>query len=105
MICNEFYIQYEQPWVLKKTNVDRLNYVLLLSLESLRIASILMQPIVPNVSTQLMVKLGIPNDDIAWCDAEKFCWETDVLKSSQKFPNDKRILFDRINKFDLTRYS
>ena len=98
LITTNNYIQHEQPWVLKKTNVDRLNYVLLLSLESLRISSILMQPIVPNVSTQLMEKLGIPNDDIAWCDAEKFCWDTDILKSSKNFPIDKRILFDRINK-------
>ena len=98
LITTNNYIQHEQPWVLKKTNVDRLNYVLLLSLESLRISSILMQPIVPNISTQLMVKLGISNDDIAWCDAEKFCWDTDILKSSKNFPNDKRILFDRIDK-------
>ena len=91
------YIQNEKPWELKKTDIERLDYVLILSLESLRISGILLQPIVPKLSNHLLVKLGVPNDKRLWSNAEKFHWETfDLKENSRKLSGEKLVLFHKI---------
>lgn len=61
--CNA-YVQHEQPWILAKssTNQDkqRLRNLIFVTLECLRIGGILLQPIVPQISKQLLDILNIP---------------------------------------------
>ena len=52
-------VQEEQPWKLKSLNPERLNLILYLTLECLRISGILLQPIVPTLAGRLLDKLSI----------------------------------------------
>ena len=91
------YMTKEQPWILKKVDVERLNYVLILCLESLRISGILLQPIVPNISEQVLTKLGVPCDSRAWKDAETFSWEESKTGDKiRMFSKEKLVLFPKI---------
>ncbi|CAF1218278.1 unnamed protein product [Rotaria magnacalcarata] len=60
--CNA-YVQHEQPWLLAKSTIEndrqRLQILIYLTLECLRICGILLQPIVPSISKQLLDVLGI----------------------------------------------
>ena len=92
------YIQEEKPWELRKTDSQRLEYVLLISLESLRICAILLQPIIPKLSKQLLVKLGVPENERLWSNAERLCWNDNIKeKAIQKFSDEKLVLFQKIN--------
>jgi methionyl-tRNA synthetase len=60
--CNA-YVQHEQPWILAKsaiqTDKERLQTLIYLTFECLRICGILLQPIVPSIAKQLLDILGI----------------------------------------------
>ncbi|CAF0973486.1 unnamed protein product [Rotaria sordida] len=60
--CNT-YVQHEQPWLLAKSTLEydqqRLQILIYLTLECLRICGILLQPIVPSISKQLLDILDI----------------------------------------------
>ncbi|CAF0804552.1 unnamed protein product [Rotaria sp. Silwood1] len=60
--CNA-YVQHEQPWVLAKSTIEndqqRLQILIYLTLECLRICGILLQPIVPSITKQLLDILDI----------------------------------------------
>ena len=89
------YIQKEEPWVLKKTNQNRLDYVLILGLESLRVTGILLQPIVPKSSDLLLRKLGIAQSKRLWCDAETLLFHSNSIRNNS-FSKDKIVLFPKI---------
>lgn len=63
--CNA-YVQHEQPWILAKSSRDsdreRLRTIISFTLECLRISGILLQPIVPNISRQLLNTLAIDSN-------------------------------------------
>ena len=64
-LCN-VYVQHEQPWQLAKLTNEkdqqRLKTLIYVTLECLRISGILLQPIVPSISKQLLDILSIdPN--------------------------------------------
>lgn len=63
--CNAF-IQHEQPWILAKSSRDcdqeHLRTIIAFTLECLRISGILLQPIVPNISRQLLNILAIDSN-------------------------------------------
>ena len=63
--CNA-YVQHEQPWILAKSSRDsdqeRLRMIISFTLECLRISGILLQPIVPNISRQLLNTLAIDSN-------------------------------------------
>ena len=91
------YISKEEPWVLKKTDTARLDYVLILSLESVRISGILLGPIVPNLSKRLLKKLGVSKHKTLWHNAEKFCWaDNETIDKAPKFSEDKLVLFPKV---------
>ena len=91
------YMTKEEPWLLKKADVERLNYVLILCLESLRISGILLQPIVPNISERVLSKLGVSYDSRAWKDAETFSWEESKTGNDiRTFSKEKLVLFPKI---------
>ncbi|HEX2246981.1 MAG TPA: class I tRNA ligase family protein, partial [Arthrobacter sp.] len=52
------YFAEQAPWVLRKTDVERMNTVLYVTLEVLRIVSILVQPVMPGSAAKLLEVLG-----------------------------------------------
>ena len=52
----------KEPWNLKESPSE-LNVVLYESIESLRVAGILLQPIVPELSNRLLDGIGIPKEE------------------------------------------
>jgi methionyl-tRNA synthetase len=57
------YFAEQAPWVLRKTDVGRMNTVLYVTLEVLRIVSILAQPVMPNAMDALLNTLGQPEGE------------------------------------------
>ena len=55
-------ITNEKPWELRKSNLIRLGAVLNLALDSLRISTILLQPITPGLCDKILNKLNIPEE-------------------------------------------
>lgn len=64
--CNG-YVQHEQPWLLAKSKVEndqqRLHELIYLTLDCIRICGILLQPIVPSITKQLLDILGIDQNN------------------------------------------
>lgn len=52
------YFSAQQPWVLRKTDPERMNSVLYTTLEVLRVAAILVQPVMPESAGKLLTMLG-----------------------------------------------
>jgi len=52
------YFADQQPWVLRKTDPDRMNTVLYVTLEVLRVVAILAQPVMPTGAGQILTALG-----------------------------------------------
>ncbi|BCW45992.1 methionine--tRNA ligase [Arthrobacter sp. StoSoilB5] len=57
------YFADQAPWVLRKTDVERMNTVLYVTLEVVRIVSILAQPVMPSSSAKLLEVLGQPEGE------------------------------------------
>jgi methionyl-tRNA synthetase len=57
------YFAEQAPWVLRKTDVERMNTVLYVTLEVLRIVAILVQPVMPTAAASLLETLGQPDGD------------------------------------------
>ena len=53
------YINDEEPWKLKKTNIGRMNNILHISLAQIAKISILLNPIIPKASTKVLEALNI----------------------------------------------
>lgn len=61
-------VQETQPWILAKNPemIDKLNAVLALAFESLRINAILLQPIIPNFSKFILDKINVDPEHRLW---------------------------------------
>ena len=58
-------IQTEKPWELKKAgNFEKLGAVINLSLNSVRICAILLQPIIPGLADNILSKLNVQKKDV-----------------------------------------
>ena len=53
------YINDEEPWKLKKTDIERMNNILHIALEQIAKISILLNPIIPISSTKVLSALNI----------------------------------------------
>jgi len=53
------YINDEEPWKLKKNNIEKMNNILHLSLEQIAKISILLNPIIPNASSKVLDALNV----------------------------------------------
>jgi len=53
------YINDEEPWKLKKSNIEKMNNILHLSLEQIAKISILLNPIIPNATIKVLEALKI----------------------------------------------
>ena len=56
------YINDEEPWKLKKTNNEKMNNILHLSLEQIAKISILLNPIIPNSTSKVLNALNIKTE-------------------------------------------
>lgn len=76
-LTNNFF-ETLKPWEMKKQSDRRseLNATLLLAMESLRVASIILQPVIPSLTNQLLDKLNVPDEERRWTDAEGFIWKS-----------------------------
>jgi methionyl-tRNA synthetase len=52
------YFAAQQPWALKKTDPERMNTVLYVTIEVLRQVGILLSPFIPHASAKLLTALG-----------------------------------------------
>lgn len=57
------YIDVQAPWVLKKTDTERMNTVLYVLMEVMRHVGILYQPLMPTSSNKILDQLGVPEDE------------------------------------------
>ncbi len=56
------YIDHQAPWALRKTDLDRMNTVLRVLLEAIRVMGFLLQPFMPETMAKLLDQLGIAAD-------------------------------------------
>ena len=87
------YINDEEPWKLKKTNLEKMNNVLFLSLEQIAKISILLSPIIPIGTDKVLDSLNIKKSDrnLAFLDGKKLFDDEVIIK-------DFKILFKKIAK-------
>ena len=85
------YINDEEPWKLKKSNLEKMNNILHISLEQIAKISILLSPIIPDKTSKVLDALNINNDlrNLAFFDGE------DVLHKDISL-NNLDILFKKI---------
>lgn len=57
------YIDDMEPWVLRKTDPDRMATVIYVLMEVLRYAAILYQPLIPDSSNKILDQLTVPEDE------------------------------------------
>lgn len=57
------YIDDQEPWVLRKTDLDRMATVLYVLMEVLRYVAILYQPIMPESTNKILDVLTVPEDE------------------------------------------
>lgn len=93
--ANRFF-ESQKPWELcKKDQSPHQNCVLHLTMETLRVCGILLQPIVPELSDTLLRKLGIPKEKRMWKDIRPFSWEQGRL-CNIPISGEKIMLYKRI---------
>jgi len=84
------YIDVQAPWVLKKTDTERMNTVLYVLMEVMRHVGILYQPLMPTSSNVILDQLGVPKDerDFEHLDKEecKILLGREVSKPKAVFP-------------------
>src|SRR3569833_1318575 len=56
------YFSAQEPWVLRKTDEERFRTVLYTTLETVRIATLLSQPVMPEATAKLLDLLGQPDE-------------------------------------------
>ena len=85
MTLNQFLID---PYL----DIERLRTVLHVTMESLRVCGILLQPIVPDLSGRLLDKLAVRDSERAWADAKP------VGRRSEDVPlsDEQVVLFRKI---------
>lgn len=85
-----------KPWELKKNQqMEKLDVVIHLTLETLRISAILLQPLIPNVSKKLLDKINIDESHRTFENTKILSWQNDKFKEMVLVP-EKLILFKRI---------
>ncbi|MDC0248178.1 methionine--tRNA ligase [Pelagibacteraceae bacterium] len=87
------YINDEEPWKLKKTNIEKMNNILHISLEQIAKISLLLNPIIPSSTLKVLDALNIKKDQ----QKLNFLDGKDVLPNQVKI-NNLSILFNKIIK-------
>lgn len=91
-----------RPWELRKAGAAQqlqLDAVLCTTLETLRVCGIVLQPIVPDLSGQLLDKLAVGQSERQWSDLSHVRWQStdaDQLAERPLCQRTEAILFRRI---------
>ncbi|MDP4840432.1 MAG: methionine--tRNA ligase, partial [Alphaproteobacteria bacterium] len=56
------YVDKEEPWALRKTDVERMNTVLYVLAETIRHVAIVAQAIIPKAAEKILDQLAVPAD-------------------------------------------
>lgn len=83
------YIDEQAPWVLRKTDPDRMATVLYVILEVLRYSAILYQPLIPDSANKILDQLTVPEDERTFAhldDAYRIKPGTPISKPTGVFP-------------------
>ena len=82
------YFTAQEPWVLRKTDPERMATVLYVTAEVLRIVAILVQPVMPDSMAKLLTQLGQPEGDARQYAAisERLAPGTELPKPAGVFP-------------------
>ena len=88
------FVQTHKPWELKKSpeHQQHLDNVLHVAMETLRVAAILLQPVVPNLASRILDRLGVKEGCRSWRDLEGAGFVT----SSRRLGEEQGPLFPRI---------
>jgi methionyl-tRNA synthetase len=86
------YINDEEPWKLKKNNIEKMNNILHLALEQIAKISILLNPIVPQATTKVLkaLKINAKSRNLSFLEGKK-------ILSSETSISELNILFKKIN--------
>ncbi|KAK5644850.1 hypothetical protein RI129_006150 [Pyrocoelia pectoralis] len=95
-IANLFF-ETLKPWELKKNpeTLNQLNVVLHITMETLRICSIIMSPIIPNLSEQILSKMCVSRNKRAWIHGKSQSWN-DRCFQEIKLSKTTAVIFQRI---------
>ena len=85
------YINDEEPWKLKKTDIIKMNNILYLSIDQIAKISILLNPLIPLATSKVLKALNISNKSINL----KFLDGKNIFKDEIKV-NELSILFKKI---------
>lgn len=82
------YIDVTEPWVLKKNDFARMETVLYVLMEVLRVIAILYQPIIPSSANNILDQLTVPTDErsFAHIDTSPIKFGSVVSKPKAVFP-------------------
>lgn len=89
------YISTTEPWTVIKDNPERAAAILRTCINLIRIFAILSYPIMPNVSADMMARLGLSEKDMPSLKGFEIKSEIEVLKPHHKFMVGEA-LFERI---------
>ena len=83
------YIDNQAPWILRKTDTDRMKTVLYVLLEVLRYSAILYQPLIPTSANKILDLLIVPEDERTFdhlTDDYKVRYGAEISKPEGVFP-------------------
>lgn len=98
-LCNKFFEEMK-PWELRKdeANLVKLMCILHITLETLRICSIALQPIIPDISEKIFRKLNIPIHKRMWADMIP-SWDNDNNQSeNSQLSSENIVLYNKMLK-------
>jgi methionyl-tRNA synthetase len=73
------YIDHQAPWALKKTDLTRMQTVLRVLLETMRVIAVLLQPFMPDTMAKMLDQLGVAEDARQIADLEPLMVEAAAL--------------------------
>ncbi|XP_059045502.1 methionine--tRNA ligase, mitochondrial [Achroia grisella] len=97
-LANLFF-ETQRPWELRKQveNQKKLDVVLHITMETLRICSIILQPIIPDMMCKLLDKLQIPKNARNWQHCTTPSWRIEgAIYETKNIQSGKFVLFQRI---------
>lgn len=93
-------VEFHKPWQLRKETDDKsrdeLKAVISMALETARISGLVLYPVVPGLSNNLLNLLNVPDDERKWTDTVPKYLATDAEGKASNISAESTILFRRI---------
>lgn len=95
------FMQFQKPWELARgddsISKEKLSTVLHIIMEVLRVSGILLKPIIPNLSSKLLTRLGVPEPERQWVNLQVFPSYFNLPNPSEGNPlgADSKPLYER----------